>query len=96
MKKDEFTKLLESDSTTLLIDIREAEELEHSDSLPGTQHIPMGKMFTEAVKGNLPTDTKMVVFCRTGVRAEIVARELRERGYDIEGLEGGLNNALNT
>ncbi len=91
MKKDEFIKLLESDSNTLFIDIREAEELEHSDTLPGTQHIPMGKMFTEAVKDNLPKDTKMVVFCRTGVRAEIVARELRERGYDIEGLEGGLN-----
>lgn len=91
MKKHEFTKLLESDSDTLLIDIREAEELEHSERLAGTQHIPMGKMFTEAVKGNLSNDIKMVVFCRTGVRAEIVARELRERGYDIEGLEGGLN-----
>ncbi len=94
MKKDEFTKLLESDSNTLLIDIREAEELEHSDNLPGTQHISMGKMFTEAVNDKLPKDTQMVVFCRTGVRAEIVARELRERGYDIDGLEGGLN-ALN-
>ncbi len=91
MKKDEFTKLRESDSTTLLIDIREAEELKYSDSLPGTQHIPMGKMFTEAGKGNLSKDVKMVVFCRTGARAEIVARELRERGYDIDGLEGGLN-----
>lgn len=95
MKKDEFTKLLESDSDTLLIDIREAEELEYSESLAGAQHIPMGKMFTEAVKDNLPKDTKMVVFCRTGVRAEIVARELRGRDYDIDGLEGGLN-ALNS
>lgn len=94
MKKDAFTKLLESDSDILLIDIREAEELEHSESLPGTQHIPMEKMFTEAVNDNLPKNTKMVVFCRTGVRAEIVARELRERGYDIDSLEGGLD-ALN-
>lgn len=91
MKKDEFSKILESNSDTLLIDIREAEELGHSESLAGTQHIPMGKMFTEAVKDNLPKDKKMVVFCRTGVRAEIVARELRRRGYDIDGLEGGLN-----
>lgn len=55
----------------------------------------MGKVFTEAVKDNLPKDKRIIVFCRTGVRAGIVASELSSRGYDIEGLEGGLE-ALKT
>ena len=52
--------------------------------------MPMGKVFTEVIKGNLEKDKQIVVFCRTGGRAAIVERELRERGYEIDGLEGGL------
>jgi len=51
----------------------------------------MGKVFTEAIKDNLPKDSHIVVFCRTGGRAAVVERELRERGYNIDGLEGGLD-----
>lgn len=91
MKKAEFLKLQGTDSEVLFVDIRESEELEQSEPLPNSQHIPMGRMFTEAVKGGLPTDVKIVVFCRSGLRAQIVARELGARGFDIEGLEGGLN-----
>ena len=50
----------------------------------------MGKVFTEAIKGNLPKDVQIIVFCRTGGRAGVVERELCERGYLIDGLEGGL------
>ena len=72
------------------LDIREAEELLIEDTIPGAKNVPMGKVFTEAIQGNLPKDTKIVVFCRTGGRAAVVERELRERGYDMHGLEGGL------
>lgn len=90
MKKEEFEELLHNGPNVLFLDIREAEELWEDSSIPGTQHMPMGKVFTEAVKGNLPKDKQIVVFCRTGVRAGIVAHELSGRGYDIDGLEGGL------
>ncbi len=59
-------------------------------TIEGAVHIPMGKVFTEVAKGNLPKDKQIIVFCRTGGRASIVVSELQERDYDIDGLEGGL------
>jgi len=90
MKKEEFEQTLQNEPNVLILDIREAEEVWKDSSIPNTKHMPMGKVFTEAVKDNLPKDKRIIVFCRTGVRAGIVARELSSRGYDIEGLEGGL------
>ena len=91
MKKETLTQLIESKAGILLLDIREADELEGMPGVEGATHMPMGKVFKEAVKGNLPKDKHIVVFCRTGGRASVVERELRERGYQIDGLEGGLD-----
>ena len=90
MKQKTFKELIASDSTILLLDIREAEELLIEETISGATNVPMGKVFTEAIKDNLPKDSHIVVFCRTGGRAAVVERELRERGYNIDGLEGGL------
>ena len=90
MKKEEFEKLLENVSDTLLLDIREADELTENTIIEGSKNIPMGKVFTEAGNGNLPKDTHIVVFCKSGARAGIVERELNERGYNVSSLEGGL------
>lgn len=91
MKKETLIQLRKSNADILLLDIREAEELEGTAGIDGATHMPMGKVFTEAVKGSLPKDKHIIVFCRTGGRASVVERELRERGYQIDGLEGGLN-----
>ena len=91
MNTKEFKKILAgSTDDYLLLDIREAEELTPESSIALALHMPMGKVFTEAGKDNLPKDKQIVVFCRTGARAAVVARELTERGYTIDGLEGGL------
>jgi len=84
-------KLLKGEGV-LLIDVREKEEFKESeDRIEGSQNMPMGKVFSEASKGNLPKDKKIVTICRGGTRCEIVARELKQKGYDIEHLEGGLD-----
>ena len=90
MKKETFKEIIETDNSILLLDIREPEELLIEETIPGAKNVPMGKVFTEAIKGNLPKDVQIIVFCRTGGRAGVVERELRERGYLIDGLEGGL------
>ena len=92
MKKEEFKKIVENKSDILLLDIREVSELSGDDSIEGAKHMPMGKVFTEAGSDNLPKNKKIIVFCRTGGRAEIVVTELRKRGYKVDGLEGGLND----
>lgn len=91
MKADELKKRLETgDGESLLIDVREAEEFVPEEAIPGSQNMPMGKVFTEAKKGTLPKDKKIITICKTGGRCEIVARELKQKGFDIESLEGGL------
>ena len=91
MIKEEFKALEKDREDLLLLDIREDEELSADTKVEGSTHMPMGKVFTETAKDNLPKDKKIIVFCRSGSRAEIVARELRAKGYDVEGLEGGLS-----
>ena len=73
-----------------VLDVREADEFEGSETIPGAQNMPMGKVFVEAKKGTLPKDKKIVAVCKVGGRCDIVARELSQKGFDIEALEGGL------
>lgn len=73
-----------------LIDVREPSEFASGDGIADSENIPMGEMFVRAGSGTLPRDQKIVTICSKGMRCEIVARELREKGFDIESLEGGL------
>lgn len=76
----------------MILDVREDDEVAGPGGMiADAQHIPMGRVFTEMSKGNIAKDKKIVTVCKSGVRSEIVAKELRERGYDIESLEGGMD-----
>lgn len=90
MTKEEFIKMIASKKDVLLIDIREPEELLEDTTVLGSTNVPMGKMFTAAADGLLPRDKPIVVFCRSGKRATIVASELSAAGFNIRALEGGL------
>lgn len=74
-----------------IIDVREREEFEAGDTIPGAVNVPMGKAFLEAAKGALPKDRKIVTVCKSGMRSGILARELKQKGYDIESLDGGID-----
>lgn len=90
MNSQDLKKKIERQEDVLLLDVREADEYAAGDALEGAQNMPMGKVFAEAKKGNLPKDKKIVAICKTGGRCEIVARELQKQQYDIEYLEGGI------
>jgi rhodanese-related sulfurtransferase len=92
MKVAELKELLQKGAGILLLDIREKEEVDEGGRMiEGSENMPMGKVFFQAAKGLLPKDKKIVTICKSGTRCEIVARELRQKGYDIEHLEGGLD-----
>jgi len=92
MKTGELKHKISAQEDLIILDVREKEEFESSeDPIPGAQNMPMGKVFVEAAQGHLPKDKKIVTVCKSGVRCEIVARELKDKGYDIEELEGGMN-----
>ncbi len=74
-----------------LIDVREGDEFEQGEKIEGAENIPMGKVFVKVQKNELPKEGKIVTICKTGGRCEIVARELGAKGFDIEHLEGGID-----
>lgn len=90
MKATDLKEKLAAGGQVTLLDVREADEFAAGDAIEGSENMPMGKVFVEAKKGNLPKDQKIITICKTGGRCEIVARELRGQGYDIEHLEGGI------
>lgn len=89
MKIEDLKQKIENKEDVLVLDVREGEEV-GGEKIDWAQHMPMGKVFLEAKRGTLPKDKKIVAVCKTGGRCEIVARELRNEGYDIEHLEGGI------
>ncbi len=90
MKVNELKQELAAGHEMILLDVREADEFVPEEAVPHSQNMPMGKVFVEAAQGHIPKDQKIVTICKTGGRCGIVARELKEKGYDIEPLEGGL------
>lgn len=90
MTKDELQQQLTSDEVVVL-DIREAEEVAVEPGVPGSVHMPMGKVFVEAYKGTIPKDKKIVSVCKTGGRCRVLTNHLNERGFNADFLEGGLN-----
>lgn len=90
MKKEKLKENLKKGEKIRILDVREKEEYEQGDKIEGSENMPMGKVFVEASKGNLPKDEKIITVCKTGGRCEIVARELKKKGYNIDYLEGGI------
>lgn len=95
MNKNDFLDILASPEDILLFDIREPEELLVEKTIPGSKNMPMGRVFTAVADGTLSKDKPIVVFCRSGKRAAIVERELGSLGFNIRGLEGGLQELRN-
>ncbi len=69
-----------------MIDVREDHEHE-AGHVAGDRHIVLNNLTTEA--GTLDKDRPVVVYCRSGSRAEVAADALAASGYEAYNLEGG-------
>lgn len=79
---------LDAGETPLVIDVREAHELEIS-RVDFARRIPMGEV--PARLGELDPDTPVIVMCRSGGRSLQVARFLESRGFrSVSNLTGGI------
>jgi len=79
---------LDAGETPLVIDVREAHELEIS-RVEFARHIPMGEV--PARLGELDPDTPVIVMCRSGGRSLQIARFLESRGFrSVSNLTGGI------
>ncbi len=73
-----------------LIDVREAKEWQMAH-LPTSTNIPRG-VIEMKIETEIPsTDAPIVLYCGSGGRSSLVARNLQKMGYqNIESLAGGL------
>lgn len=71
----------------VLVDVRSAEERE-AGTIPGSRHVPL-----EALRGRLgelPRESELVVFCRSGQRSYYAQRILSQHGFKVRSLSGGM------
>jgi rhodanese-related sulfurtransferase len=76
-----------------LLDVREADEF-HAGHIPGALNIPRGVL--EFKLGNDPQlaerGLNLVIYCKTGGRAALAARALKEMGYlQVQSIAGGFD-----
>lgn len=79
---------LEQDPAPVLLDVRNAGELETSGHIAGARHIPLAELARRAEE--VPVDRPVVVYCAGGYRSSVGASLLRGRGAtDVSDLLGG-------
>lgn len=72
-----------------LLDVREDDEWE-AGHVEGSIHIPMQQI--PARLGEIDKDKPLVAVCRSGGRSAQVVSFLRQQGYEIDNLDGGLKS----
>ncbi len=88
---EELKKRIEEKSAPLLIDVREADEVEIC-RLPGARHVPVGEVPQR--EGELAThkDEEIIVYCHHGIRSASVQNFLLAQGFqNVRNLTGGID-----
>jgi len=84
----ELHEALKADEDITLLDVRTPRELE-AGTIPGSVLIPLGALRERA--GEVPREGRVVVYCKTSLRAWEACRLLSRFGYDnLEILDGGM------
>jgi phage shock protein E len=77
---------------TFYIDVRTPEEYQEN-SLEGTINVPHNQILSGMSKHNIKKEDKIILFCRSGKRADIALTNLKIAGYkDVTNI-GGFEDA---
>jgi rhodanese-related sulfurtransferase len=82
----------------LVVDVRDAAEVEQSGKVAGAVHIPRGMVEFRAdpdtpyFDKNFAKDRPVIVYCAAGGRAALSGQALREMGYEEVYNLGGFND----
>lgn len=69
---------------TLLLDVRSDEELGGKD-VSGTLHVPADEVIDRLVE--IPIGKDIYIYCKSGVRAEMIYILLKQKGYNVKYLD---------
>jgi rhodanese-related sulfurtransferase len=78
--------------TTVIIDLRQQEELDAAGSIPGARHIPMNDL-REAMKDFDPSKN-YITTCAVGLRGYLGYRILIRNGFNVVSMSGGYKTLL--
>lgn len=67
-----------------IIDVRELNEFK-SGHIPGAKNIPLKKIDNYTPKG------KTYIICQSGMRSKKASKLLKDKGYDIVNVKGGMS-----
>lgn len=86
------------DAGALVVDVRDAAEVEQTGKVAGAVHIPRGMVEFRAdpdtpyFDKNFSKDRAVIVYCAAGGRAALSGQALKEMGYDEVYNLGGFND----
>jgi rhodanese-related sulfurtransferase len=84
-------ELQETREQFVIVDVREADELEEESKMQRAINIPLGQLIRKARHGDLDDHKgkKIITYCNSGYRGNIAADELNKQGFDTVTIEGG-------
>lgn len=72
----------------LLLDVRSPLEYERGGHIAGSRLLPLPTLAQRS--GELPRDRTIVCICRSGSRSMVACEQLRQAGFDVVNLRGGI------
>ncbi len=85
----EVEKLIEADNDTVVLDVREDEEVAQG-KIPNAKHIPLEKI--PHSMNDLDKGKDYVLVCRSGNRSMTAASFMDEHGFKVSNMAGGMMN----
>ena len=71
----------------VLVDVREADELEQDGRIAGATHVPLGQLSEHAAE---LAGRRVVLVCRSGTRSALAADALIASGFEAHSIDGGI------
>jgi len=93
MKAIELQKKIDKGLKVKIFDFRTAEKYDEFH-ITGAIHIKRSKLI-ENPDEYISKEEKVYITCNSGNSASRIAKEFRDKGYDVEHLEGGMNAMQN-
>lgn len=84
----ELKQKMDEGNKPFLLDVRENAEVAAA-KLEFDRHIPVGDIVDDYEE--LPKESEIVIYCRSGARSMRACEFLADRGYNVTNLKGGIH-----